>query len=108
MNAPELAFRANANRPVPGVNVPVAPPSCALEETVAASCWSVRPLTPGNWLGTGRCAGPGAETAGGGRAVVGVLAAAAGVLVLVLEEEELLLDDPHPARASAPAATRPR
>src|SRR5206468_6071744 len=102
MNAPELVFRANARRLVPGVNVPVAAPSCALLWTSAASCLSVRPRAGGKSPAFGRSAAGSSLTAGGGPAVVRAVLA-----VVVLECVFLELEDPQPvvARAAA-AATR--
>src|SRR5436190_21918536 len=103
MNAPELVFSANANRPTPGVKVPVAAPSWALERTVAASCWSVRPPAGGNCCGRGGAAGASSETAGGGPVVAGPVVVV-DVLVALSEADSeadpLWLDEPQPASPS--------
>src|SRR6516162_10900208 len=100
MNAPELVFRANANRLTPGVNVPVAAPSWALAFAVSASCWSVRPLACGNWPALGCAAAPSSETAGGGPVVGGpeteVVVELAAELSAVVLEDLVLEEDPQP------------
>src|SRR5437899_219555 len=107
MNAPELVFSANAKRPLPGVNVPVAAPSWALELTVLASCWRVFALGDGNWLGLGCCAAESSATAGGGPLVaVAVVAVLLESLLAPADPDVLLLEDPHPARVSAPSTAR--
>src|SRR4051794_20353139 len=111
MKAPVLVFSANANRPVPGVKVPVAAPSWALARTVEASCWSVFPRAGGNWSVRGCSAAGSSEMAGGGPLVEAALVVGESVCVVeAVEAVELLEldeeDDPQPASAAATARAR--
>src|SRR5436305_5089074 len=90
----ELSVRAKASRPKPGVKVPFAAPSWAVDEVSAASCLSVLPETGGNWLLEGCSAAASSLTAGAGFVLV---VPAAGVVELCLDEP------PHAASASAAA-----
>src|SRR5450755_1583790 len=106
MNAPELAVSPKANRRVPGVNVPVAAPSCALDFTSPPSCWSVRPCAEGNSASCGRSAAGSSATAGGSTgadADVVVLAGDVGVDAVVVDalgEATGFDEEPHAARTS--------
>src|SRR5437016_11424747 len=93
MNAPERAVSANASLCVPGVNVPVAAPSCALDLTSAPSCCRVRPPAAGNWPACGCTAAASSSTAGGSAAAVFV-GDVAGV-----GAAECLDDEPQPPSA---------
>ena len=116
MYAPDLAVSPNANRRVPGVKVPVAAPSCALDFTSAPSCWSVRPCVEGNSLTRG-CSAAGSSATAGGRTgaevVVVVLACVVGLDALELAdwlaalEVALVDEEPHAASTSAAAAASP-
>jgi hypothetical protein len=106
MNAPELALSAKAKRWTPGVNVPVAEPSCALEWTSAASCWRLRPRVAGNWERRGVSAAGSSSTAGGWTPAAVLLALAVVVVVVaaaleVLEALGECDDEPQAASASA-------
>src|SRR5450755_4771280 len=103
MNAPELAVSPKANRRVPGVNVPVAAPSCALDFTSPPSCSSVRPCAEGNSANCGRSAAGSSATAGGSTgadADVVVLAGDVGVDADALGEATGFDEEPHEARTS--------
>src|ERR1039458_2389571 len=106
MNAPELVVSPNASRRVPGVKVPVAAPSCALDFASAASCLSVRPWAGGNCAAPGFSAAASSSSAGCAAAVDEVADAAVRVEVAELELE--LEEEPQPAAASAPAARAAR
>src|SRR5947199_10720357 len=100
MNAPELVVSANANRRVPGVNVPVAAPSCALPLAREASCLSVLAPAEGNCPRCGCSAAGSSETAGGGPALDCELEATCEG-----PEEVLLVDDPHAVRSRGTATS---
>ena len=70
MNRCELSVSANASRRTPGVNVPLAAPSCPLDVASLASCCSDLPEAEGNWLATGCRAAASSSTAGAGFAAV--------------------------------------
>src|SRR5689334_18888648 len=115
MKAPEAEFRPKAIRRTPGVKVPVAAPSCALDLTRAPS-WrrEKRPSAAGNWRARGCSAAASSSIAAGGPLVAAVLVvdAAAGLVVDAaaeaddLELEPWLVEEPQPARASAITDTR--
>ena len=69
MKAPDWVVRPKASRRVPGVKVPVAAPSWAVDLTVAASWRSVRPCAVGNWPVDG-CSAAGSSATAAGRAAV--------------------------------------
>src|SRR5581483_613513 len=109
MNWPELEFSPKATRCRPGVKVPVAAPSWALDLTSAASARSERPWVAGNCPVAGRSAAASSSTAGGGVAVVALvdgeaaLLAAAELELWVAGELELWVadEDPQAARTRA-------
>src|SRR5947209_20601109 len=101
MTAPELVFSANANRPRPGVNVPVAAPSWPSGCTVPANCCMVRPPARGKSLSLGCSACGSSATAGGGAAEL-----VAAALELLLWLEWLLALEPQPLRAGRPRKAR--
>src|SRR5262245_18056564 len=115
MNAPDLSVSPNASRRVPGVNVPVAAPSSAVDLTVAASCRSERPFAGGNCPEEGCSAAGSSETADGSacvdavetdEAVVAVVVAAAALVEVAGEATDVALEDeePHPAIAQPASA----
>src|ERR1700722_15652251 len=93
MNAPELAVSPNASRRVPGVNVPVAAPSCALDFASVASCLRLCAWAGGNWLVRG-CSAAGSSATAGGR--TGPEAVVWLACVVVLEACVLLPGDDGP------------
>src|SRR5437763_8991063 len=114
MNWPELEFNPKATRCTPGVNVPVAAPSWALDLTRAASARSERPWAAGNCPATGRSAPARSSIAGGRAPVVLLVDWDAAVLVAAELErrgaDELELwpaeEDPQAARARARKGAR--
>lgn len=116
MNWPELEFSPKATRSTPGVNVPVAAPSWALDLTRAASARSERPWAAGNCPAAGRWAPARSSIAGGSAAVEllvdwdAALPAAAELELGGADELELWSEDedPQAARARAMNGTRAR
>lgn len=111
MKAPELALSPKASRRVPGVNVPVAAPNCALEPTNAASARRERPWAAGNMLARGCSAAGSSATAGAGPAALeDAVLVLAPSLVAGLEavEEGVAEEDPHPAMTRATTGVRRR
>src|ERR1700729_12057 len=105
MNAPDRLVRPKASRRVPGVKVPVAAPSWAVDLTSVASWRSVRPCADGNCPVEGCSAAGSSATAGGSAAVEAVDVVLAGAELErgagAPDEEEEEVEEPQPAIANA-------
>src|SRR5690349_4057979 len=110
MNSPEFVVTPKATRWRPGIKVPVAAPSWALDLTSAASGRSERPCAGGNCPSLGCSAAGSSSTAGGRGAALLVLEVDVGAALLAAAVDALGVElwladeDPQPASASASAS----